>query len=205
MSNLAEDLDREPQSWRPEPGDKLIGELVDVDERDGGYGTYPILVIRDDDGAEWSWHVLHAVARGEIGRQQPNIGDRLGVKYVGKVEGRDGQEYHSWKVRVDRPAAKVVDLSAYAHDDGGAPAADSGGVPAPVPAAPERQPMLTDAALPVRRRRAAAVRRRRAVRVDDGHDGPVGYRGRPGRAPLRRARRGRVPAQRQGAADTARL
>ncbi len=119
--NLAEELERDyPEAWRPKPGDKLVGELVHVEERDGGYGAYPVLTIRDQDGKDWAWHGMHSVARGEVGRLQPRIGERLGVKYLGKLTGKTaGTTYHGWKVRAERVPGTTVDLAAYGRDDEG--------------------------------------------------------------------------------------
>ncbi len=137
MTNLTEALDREfPEAWRPDPGDKLVGTLVDVSEYDGGYGAYPVLVIRGDDGAEHAWHAMHSVARGEVGRLQPRIGERLGVKYLGKQISKSGVSYNGWRVAGDRKPGDVIDLSAYAHDDDG-PAPD---VPVPSDAPPADVP-----------------------------------------------------------------
>lgn len=35
-----------PQAWRPKQGEYLIGKVVSLDERDGEYGSYPIVTVQ---------------------------------------------------------------------------------------------------------------------------------------------------------------
>lgn len=96
------------EGWKPEPGDKLIGKVIALDQRDDAYsdGTYPIVTIRTDDDKELAWHGFHAVARAELAKQRPKVGERIGVKYVGKREGGQGESgYAVWRVVVERDGA----------------------------------------------------------------------------------------------------
>jgi hypothetical protein len=46
-------LDREfAPGWAPEAGDKIRGKLIQRDERDGGFGAYPIYTLALADGYE---------------------------------------------------------------------------------------------------------------------------------------------------------
>jgi hypothetical protein len=127
MSNLAERLDHFPEAWRPtQAGEKLIGELVDVDFRDSEYGDpYPILVVLDADGREWAWHGFHAAARREVARKRPQIGERIGVVFAGIGEASPGMSAPvRWRLLVDRPKPASVDYSQLGDsaDTGPAPA-----------------------------------------------------------------------------------
>jgi hypothetical protein len=105
--NVYAQVDREfAEAWRPEPGDKLVGEVVELSQRDGSFGVYPIITIRRDDGTELALHAFHSVAQNELARARPQVGETIAVKYVGKKTGADGRSsYHAYKVAVDRPAA----------------------------------------------------------------------------------------------------
>jgi hypothetical protein len=102
------------EAWKPEPGDTLIGEIVEIGERDGGYGPYPIVTIRQDDTSVLAVHAFHTVLASQLAEQHPAIGDRIGIRYKGRVtsEGARGG-YHSYRVTVDRPAGGNVDWSKY--------------------------------------------------------------------------------------------
>ena len=101
MRSIDDRLDSFAEAWKPEPGDKLIGTVVDLDERDSAYGDepYPIVTVETDDGNELAFHAFHTVARNELAKQRPAIGDRIGIAYHGK---QDGKNYESYRVIVER-------------------------------------------------------------------------------------------------------
>jgi hypothetical protein len=75
--NLSERLDNFAQAWKPEVGDKLIGEITDLDERENEYGVYPIVTIVTDEGEELAVHGFHTVLRNELAKRRPRVGDRI--------------------------------------------------------------------------------------------------------------------------------
>jgi hypothetical protein len=103
--NRIEDrLDRGfPEAWKPAPGDKLVGTVTEVGERDGGFGSYPIIGVLTDDGDEFSVHAYHTVLRNEVAQQRPRVGDRIGIAYHGKKD--DGEKgYERYRVIVEHQA-----------------------------------------------------------------------------------------------------
>jgi hypothetical protein len=111
---LQDRLDASAEAWRPNPGDKLIGTVVDVDLRASDYGDpYPIVTVQRDDGTEAAFHGFHTVARRELAKKQPQFGDQIGIKYVGKGEpakpGMSGAELY--KIVVEHDDAPAVDWS----------------------------------------------------------------------------------------------
>lgn len=96
--NLTDRLDSFAQPWRPEVGDKLIGEITDLDERENQYGTYPVVTVLTDEGEELAFHAFHTVARNELAKRRPQVGDRIGIAYHGKPEGK---EYELYRVVVE--------------------------------------------------------------------------------------------------------
>ena len=97
MTTLHEALDtRFAPAWRPSPGEKLVGTVTELSERDGSYGQYPIVTLRKGDGEELAVHAFHEVLQSELARIAPKHGDEVGIKYEGKDPARG---YHRYRVR----------------------------------------------------------------------------------------------------------
>lgn len=127
MSSLHDQLDADfAPAWRPEAGDKLVGVIVGIGERAGEYDPYPIITVRQDDGTEVAFHAFHTVAASELAKVQPKIGERIGVLYRGKVDGKaGGPSYHAYRVKVDRPVEGSFSWAKYASGGDDDPAAGS--------------------------------------------------------------------------------
>lgn len=111
--NINDLLDRDyAPAWKPEVGGKLIGVVTARDIRDGDYGEYEILTVRQDDGEELAWHATGSVASAKVEEQNPQPGDKVGIKYRGLTPNKAGtNEYHHYALVVERG------------DDGAAPGA----------------------------------------------------------------------------------
>ena len=92
-------LDSFPEGWRPSPGDKLIGTVIGLEMRAGEYGDYPIVTVRTDEGDDYAFHAYHKVAKGELEKLQPRIGDRIGIAYHGPHPTRGYERYRIIIVR----------------------------------------------------------------------------------------------------------
>jgi hypothetical protein len=58
------------------------------------------VTIETEDGSEHAFHAFHSVAQNELARVRPCVGDRLGVKYLGKVSGANARSsYHGYRIR----------------------------------------------------------------------------------------------------------
>jgi hypothetical protein len=64
------------------------------------------------------------VAMNELAKQCPAIGERIGVKYVGKVDGRGGSSYHAYRVQVDRGDVGAVNWAKYSDETSEVPVSD---------------------------------------------------------------------------------
>ena len=99
MTSLEERLDSFADPWKPNAGEKLVGTVVDLDERDGEFGKYPIVTVRTGEGDDLAFHAFHTVARNELAKQRPQVGERIGIAYRGKPVGKT---YESYRIIVDR-------------------------------------------------------------------------------------------------------
>lgn len=99
-------LDQEVTAWRPEPGDKIYGKVVDISENQGEYEPYPLLEIETADGAMVAVHAFHTVLKSELAKKRPSPGDSIGIKYLGKTAGKD---YEGYRVIIDRAAPTPID------------------------------------------------------------------------------------------------
>jgi hypothetical protein len=97
MSDSVSDrLDRDfAPAWRFEPGGKLVGEVIGLTERAGNFGRYPIVTLRTDNGDEFAVHAFHEVLARNLAQVAPEVGDRIGIKYLGKHPERG---YHAYRV-----------------------------------------------------------------------------------------------------------
>lgn len=87
MSSLSDRLGSFPEPWRPSPGDKVIGEITELDTRQSDYGDpYTIVTVVTEEGEEIAIHGFHTMLRNAIERKQPQVGDRFGVAYFGPAE-----------------------------------------------------------------------------------------------------------------------
>jgi hypothetical protein len=126
MPSLAERLDNFPEAWQPtNPGEKLIGELTDVDLRESEYGDpYSVLTVAAEEGStqdgemippgtELAWHAFHTMARNEVKRKQPQVGEKVGIVYAGKGEAKPGKNApERWRLLVERPQPQQFDYDA---------------------------------------------------------------------------------------------
>src|SRR4051794_16258690 len=102
MATLAERVNNFLESWRYEPGDRLIGEIIDLTPTEGLYGDYLIIGVLVEEegsteaggapvsvGAERGWHAFDKVPARELKKLAPRLGDRIAAKYFGKRPNRD--------------------------------------------------------------------------------------------------------------------
>jgi hypothetical protein len=95
-----------PESWRPEPGDKIMGRVIRYEKgTTQGWGDAPIVVLESlrTQGRLISVWMFHTTLVNEFKKQRPKVGEALMLEYHGKVEAKgEGQPYHSWRLVIDR-------------------------------------------------------------------------------------------------------
>jgi hypothetical protein len=107
--SLIDDIDLDEESWLPRdlgPGATLKGEIRSVSTFEGDYGPSPVLVVLTDDGRLVRWIAFGAVPQNELTAQNPQVGDRIGVRFLGRAEGKS---YDSYRIVVEHRAAVVLE------------------------------------------------------------------------------------------------
>jgi hypothetical protein len=94
-----------PEPWKPEVGANLVGEVIGVEQRDGEFGSYPIVIVITEDGSEFAFHGFHTVAKNELAKQRPAVGDKIAIKSFGRTE--DDRGYERYRILVDKPQAAL--------------------------------------------------------------------------------------------------
>lgn len=89
------------EGWKPEPGNAVKGVVTDIAATDNGWGPYPVLTLKREDGSEIAVHAFHDVLRKELARRRPGVGADLEITYLGlkKPKGGSGNGYHAYRVR----------------------------------------------------------------------------------------------------------
>lgn len=98
--------------WRPAIHEFIQGHVSSLAER-AGYDEklYPIVVVRTDAGNEVAVHAFHSVLRAKLAEVEPSVGDRIAIRYDGKVQSRTPGHlpYHAYQVVIERAAASPAD------------------------------------------------------------------------------------------------
>lgn len=108
----APSLDGAPKAWCPhkyeEQSPLLVGELVGVGTclSDHDAREHPLLHVRTDDGDEFAVRCYHSVLEAEVRKLNPQVGERIGLRYFGMVKGRTSN-YHHYRVAAERPTATL--------------------------------------------------------------------------------------------------
>lgn len=136
MTDLNELLDMDfAPAWYHNEFDKLIGDVVDIDERDAGYGPYPIITVRVTQtptpvnlkegqakiGDLVAWHARGTVAQNEA--RDVQRGQSIGIKRMGdKANPKGGKDMQIWRVKTVGGTAPVSTTAPELDNDG--PSAD---------------------------------------------------------------------------------
>ena len=101
LFDILEGWDEFPPAWKPVPGEVLVGTVEAYDIATGKYGDSKVCVVRDPaEGSLVAVYLSSTVLLGEFTKLRPKIGERVGIRYLGKADGENA--YHRYKVVVDR-------------------------------------------------------------------------------------------------------
>lgn len=97
-------MDIDVVAFRPErEGESVEGVLVARDITTSDYTTdeIPVLTLKQADGVYRGVRGYHQVLRNELEKVDPQIGDTVAIKYLGKLPNKAKTgSYHGYKVRV---------------------------------------------------------------------------------------------------------
>ncbi len=110
-----------PKSWVPSESDPtIVGEFLRLEQGTTAYGPARIVVVRTKDGTEKSVWLFHAVLKNEFSRVRPKVGELVALRYLGKKQGAQGQNYEAYRVVAQRDeGAPDWDSLGSEDDDGG--------------------------------------------------------------------------------------
>lgn len=97
-----------PTRWRPEPGEKVIGELVRVAEKTSWGRAAPTLYLLVGDERYVTVRASGVVLRGALDELKPHTGELLAVKFEGFRESAAGHRYALHRMAVKRAGRWVV-------------------------------------------------------------------------------------------------
>jgi hypothetical protein len=113
---MANDMDMDleyAEGWRPEPGDTVIGPILDLSQgwSDQTQTHYPIVTLHDDKtDKDVAVHCFHQVLRSKMNELRPMVGETIGIKFVEKRATKDGKrEVSVYNVKVKGRSANIWD------------------------------------------------------------------------------------------------
>jgi hypothetical protein len=77
---------RKAKAWMPEPNTTIKATVVGMSMRDGGYGIYPVITYRKNDGEIINVHAFHQVLRSTLADLKTAPGSEQYITYLGKTQ-----------------------------------------------------------------------------------------------------------------------
>jgi hypothetical protein len=96
-----------PTRWRPEPGEKVIGELVRTAEKTSFGRAAPTLYLLVDDRYV-TVRASGVVLRGALDELRPNPGEPVAIKFEGMRTSAAGHQYALYRLAVKRAGSWKV-------------------------------------------------------------------------------------------------
>ena len=103
LHKLAQQKKDTSTSWRPNPGDELLGTFIEWSSgKTSRDETYRIAVIETEDGQRLAVWLFYAVLREEFEKADPQPGELLLIQRSEDRSGANGTTYRMYSVTVDR-------------------------------------------------------------------------------------------------------
>jgi hypothetical protein len=100
--------DAERVSWKPKPGDVVVGTVLGYDVVETAYGPVNLLILEaegedgEPTGEEVAVWLSHKVLWEQVRKARPKAGDRVGIR---RLQDNESKGYKRYKLSVDREAA----------------------------------------------------------------------------------------------------
>jgi hypothetical protein len=99
------------ESWQPNPGDDLEGEVIATGTGESQYGEFPWVTVRKKDDTEVLVNGFGTILQRTLPKL--NVGDQVCILYGGMQKaGNSGREYKAYEVLVDQPVDGDVAVDA---------------------------------------------------------------------------------------------
>lgn len=85
------------EAWRPEVGDSITGQIVDIRKGSSDYGPYPLLILERGDKFE-AVHAFHAGLKTRLKETGPKVLDQISIQYNGIVKLDENKTLHDYTV-----------------------------------------------------------------------------------------------------------
>ena len=146
---LEAELEVQESEWDPEPGEKVIGRMLDTDWVKAKTGRWlPIVRLEKKDGSVVRVPAAREVIKRKLESEKAQPGDLIGLKYEGLAASKNGgNEYHSYKLAVTRVGERGPDV--FVGDRVYDPADDLTADAVSAGENPWDQPVATDAVQPL--------------------------------------------------------
>lgn len=123
-TGLLSQLDADERDWTPaQAGEQVYGVIAGIDYMRAKNGnTFPMVRMAGPDGVTWKVIAGRAAIRGELDRRKVQPGDRIAIRYLGLVQGRDGgRDFHDYRIAHQpvgpRDPAQAFDANRVLEDD----------------------------------------------------------------------------------------
>jgi hypothetical protein len=102
--SLEEDDDSQTETWKPEEGDRLVGQLISVQEINLEHGAKRLMKIRSEQHQMVMGVWFSASIASKFDEWNPQIGERVGLFFHGMTTTKSGRPFKKFSFKVDRPA-----------------------------------------------------------------------------------------------------
>jgi hypothetical protein len=96
--SMREELSREREPWDRDTDPAVWGRVIELGVFEGEYGAAQVVVLLTEDGREVAVHAFGTVLSEALARIDLQVGDHLGVRYLGEKTGRTGKSYHDYRI-----------------------------------------------------------------------------------------------------------
>lgn len=101
-----------PPAWNPdEEGERVMGEVVHIERgAPSPHGPCDVVTLSTPDGEPMALWLSHVVLREKWEEKQPEVGDKVAVRFDGFTENSNGREYRLYSLVVERTDSDETNL-----------------------------------------------------------------------------------------------
>ena len=101
MAELRRRALQAPETWQPEPGEALIGQITGSQKASGQYGENYQMLVKDETGQTYAvW--LTPWLKENLRVQGAEQGDLIALTFLGKRQSPSGRMYNGYSLTVEK-------------------------------------------------------------------------------------------------------